>query len=78
MKLNLNQIIAIQNILDCMEHYMLIDHIKDEYGENEWSQLGQNVRELQKLLDNNTTKSIPNVLNRPFERIGFSHPSWEK
>ena len=51
MKLKENQLIALQNVLDCMEHYMLIDHVRDEYRESDWNDLNKQVGLLQKIVN---------------------------
>lgn len=61
-----NQLIALQNVLDCMDHYMLIDHVRDEYRESDWSKLERQVASLQEILKRNP---LPNSIDRPFERV---------
>jgi len=61
-----NQLIALQNVLDCMEHYMLIDHVRDEYRESDWRKLERQVASLQTILKRNP---LPNSIDRPFERV---------
>lgn len=61
-----NQLIALQNVLDCMEHYMLIDHVRDEYRESDWRKLERQVASLQEILKHNP---LPNTIDRPFERV---------
>jgi hypothetical protein len=69
MKLSDKQLIALQNMLDCMEHYMLIDHVRDEYGESDWNDLHEQVETLQSIVN----KHLP-VADRPFERIQLVFP----
>ena len=61
-----NQLIALQNVLDCMDHYMLIDHVRDEYRESDWRKLERQVASLQEILKRNP---LPNTIDRPFERV---------
>tara|TARA_Y100000022_G_scaffold164463_1_gene148411 strand:+ start:180 stop:455 length:276 start_codon:yes stop_codon:yes gene_type:complete len=61
-----NQLIALQNVLDCMDHYMLIDHVRDEYRESDWRKLERQVASLQTILKRNP---LPNTIDRPFERV---------
>lgn len=61
-----NQLIALQNVLDCMDHYMLIDHVRDEYRESDWRKLERQVASLQTILKRNP---LPNSIDRPFERV---------
>jgi len=67
MKLKEDQLIALQNVLDCMEHYMLIDHVRDEYRESDWNDLNKQVGLLQKIVN----QHLP-VEDRPFERVYFA------
>ena len=69
MKLSDKQLIALQNVLDCMEHYMLIDHVRDEYRESDWNDLNKQVETLQSIVN----KHLP-VADRPFERIQLVFP----
>ena len=69
MKLSDKQLIALQNVLDCMEHYMLIDHVRDEYGESDWNDLHEQVETLQSIVN----KHLP-VADRPLERIQLVFP----
>ena len=63
MKLKENQLIALQNVLDCMEHYMLIDHVREEYRESYWNDLNKQVGLLQKIAN----QHLP-VQDRTLER----------
>ena len=64
MNLSDKQLIALQNVLDCMDHYMLIGHVQEEYNEEDWNDLHEQVETLQKIVN----KHLP-IANRPFERI---------
>lgn len=67
MKLKENQLIALQNVLDCMDHYVCIDHVRDEYRESDWKDLNKQVALLQKIVN----QHLP-VEDRPFERVYFA------
>lgn len=69
MNLSDKQLTALQNVLDCMDHYMLIDHVRDEYDETDWNDLHEQVYTLQKIVN----KHLP-IANRPFERIQLVFP----
>lgn len=64
MKLKENQLIALQNVLDCMDHYICIDHVRDEYRESDLQDLENQIQVLQKIVNQN----LP-ISDRPFERI---------
>lgn len=68
--MNKKELIALQNVLDCMDHYLCIDHVRDEYHEEDWEDLQRQVKLLNEILRKNPIES-----DRPFERLSLVFPN---
>ena len=49
MKVTKYEIKALENVLGCMRHYVLIAHVKDEYTEAEWDAIKRAIRRVEVL-----------------------------
>jgi hypothetical protein len=49
MKVTKYEVKALENVLDCMHHYMLIGHIEDEHSKAEWNSIRRAVRRMEVL-----------------------------
>ena len=49
MKVTKYEVNALQKVLDCMHHYMLIGHIEDEHSKAEWNAIRRAVRRMEVL-----------------------------
>lgn len=49
MKVTKYEVNALQKVLDCMHHYMLIGHIEDEHSKAEWKSIRRAVRRMEVL-----------------------------
>lgn len=51
MSLQKTEIIALKNALDCLDHYMLIDHVQTHYNTGEWEIIENSIECLQQLVN---------------------------
>lgn len=49
MKVTKYEVNALQKVLDCMHHYMLIRHIEDEHSKVEWNSIKRAIRRMEVL-----------------------------
>jgi len=49
MKVAKYEVNALEKVLDCMHHYMLIGHIEEEHSKAEWIEIRRAVRRMEVL-----------------------------
>lgn len=70
MKLKNKQIIALQNALDCLDHYERIQHFREEYTSEEVACLHESIICLKNMLNE---QDYNKELDRPFQRVYFDN-----